>query len=71
MSETPPGVPSAVTVTEFAAALNLKARTVRSWVDSGSLSTRPRKRNKKRLIPIEELLSYESSGWPVDWDILT
>lgn len=63
----PEGVPRALKISQFAAALGVSERTVRSWVERGELPTLPTPPNCTRYILATELHRLEREGWPVDW----
>ncbi len=66
----PEGIPRAITISDFAAALGMDMRTVRTWVDKGRLEVLPTPPNCTRYIRAEELTRLEVDGWPVDWGSL-
>ncbi len=63
----PEGIPGAIKISHFAAALGMEARTVRTWVDEGRLEIMPTPPKCTRYIRAEELARLEADGWPVDW----
>ncbi len=66
----PEGIPRAIKISHFAAALGMAERTVRTWVDEGRLETLPTPPKCTRYIRAEELTRLEADGWPVDWESL-
>jgi predicted site-specific integrase-resolvase len=66
----PEGVPRAVKISDFADALGVNVRTVRTWADAGRLKTLPTFRKCTRYIRAEELARLEAEGWPVRWEKL-
>lgn len=66
----PDGVPRALKISQFAQALGVSERTVRSWVDRGTLPTLPTPPNSTRYILATELTRLEAEGWPVNWETL-
>lgn len=66
----PEGIPRAIKISRFAAALGMDVRTVRTWVDEGRLETLPAPPRCTRYVRAEELARFEVDGWPVDWESL-
>lgn len=59
------------TLRQVAGALSVTLRRVRSWADSGSLTTLQPQRNAERLVAATELLRWERTlGYRVDWEQL-
>jgi hypothetical protein len=64
----PDGIPAALKISHFAAALNMTERTVRGWVDRGKVEALPTPMHCTRYISTQELVRLEALGWPVDWE---